>query len=264
MRLGVFAMLWVVAAVAGPPLSESQSRRLVSVLAPMSYGASCWSVAEIQNLGSRQVIVEVEGHKGSGALVALGGASGVAMRVESDEKIQLQLQVPGEESLEGWLKITEVLPDSARGPALAVSGRTECVLNDQLVTSPQSVAYPMRDPWLAFDLAESPGRVAMVLNLAAEAATAKICYSKGTRVSVAEEHGNGAKLVPVCSESRLLQIPPFASASVAVEYDGNSQFSLEAQGESLVLRVLLPPKPGLRTYTVDSTIQFGQMLDGKP
>ena len=46
----------------------------VAVLAPLGYGPGCWSVVELQNLAGEPVRLAVEGHKGSGALVALGGA----------------------------------------------------------------------------------------------------------------------------------------------------------------------------------------------
>jgi hypothetical protein len=248
--------------LAGPPLEDSPPRTQISVLAPLAYGPKCWSQIELSNLGAAPVVARAEGHKGSGALVGLAGRP-VALKLAPGETVQLRLQPPGEESLEGWVKVEEILPDTAPGPSLAIGARSECVVNDRLETVPREVAYTMRNPWLAFDLAESPGRVALVLNLAAEAAEARLCYSKGTNVSVPNSDGTGSRMAPVCSETRLLQIPPFASASVAVEYDGNTQFSIQTSGESLILRVLLPLKPGLRTYVVDSTIQFGEVLEPK-
>lgn len=163
--------------------------------------------------------------------------------------------------MEGWVLVREGLAEGVESPRLAVSGRTECLVEERLVTVPQVVAYPVKDPWVAFELEETAGRVAMVLNVSGEAARARVCYGKGTAVSVPNAQGTGATMSGVCAEERVLLIPPYGMASVAVEAGGNSQFSLEGRGEALVLRVLVPAKAGMRTYTVDSTIQFGQVVE---
>ncbi len=52
-------------------------RIVESVLPALSYGQSCWSTVDLQNLGDRVVIVEIEGHRSTGALVPLAGRPGV-------------------------------------------------------------------------------------------------------------------------------------------------------------------------------------------
>jgi len=82
------------------PVEAGQSRAIVSVLAPLAYGPNCWSGVELQNLGTKDAAVSVEGHKGSGALVALTGSRGVLLNIPSAGKVKLRLEVPGEESPE--------------------------------------------------------------------------------------------------------------------------------------------------------------------
>jgi hypothetical protein len=79
------------------------------------------------------------------------------------------------------------------------------------------------------------------------------CYSAGNLFS------NGQpQLVPLCSSTLELQIPPFGTRQVPVERGGNSWFSLRSAGEKLVLEMLRPLAPRVKLYRVDSSIQFGQ------
>ena len=254
--------LLLVVLLGGFALHAEQGRVIVSVLSPMAYGPTCWSNVELQNLGMTEVAVNVEGHKGSGALVALVGASSVSLKVAPAQKSTLRLQVSGEESLEGWVRVTETIPVAAQGPAIAVSGETECLANDKLTTVPQTVAFPTRNPWLTADVKDIERRVVMVLNASGEAATAKACYSNGSTVSRPRENGTIGEPMPVCTEELLMLIPPFGTTTVPVEREGNSQFSIETRGESLVLRVLMPQRQGIKAYTVDSTVTFGQPVGG--
>jgi hypothetical protein len=252
--------LLMAVSLGGFALYAEQGRVIVSVLSPMAYGPSCWSNVELQNLGTTDVAVNVEGHKGSGALVALTGASSVSVKVAPAQKVTLRLQVPGEESLEGWVRVSETMPVAADSPAIAVSGETECLANDKLTTVPQTVAFPTRNPWLTAYVKDLAARVVMILNASNEAATAKACYSRGSTVSRPRENGTGGEPMPVCIEELMMQIPPFGTAIVPAEREANSQFSIETRGESLVLRVLLPQREGVKAYTVDSTVTFGQPL----
>ena len=255
--------LLLAACLGGFALNAEQGRVIVSVLAPMAYGPDCWSNVELQDLGTRDVAVNVEGHKGSGALVPLVGSPSVSMTVAPAQKVTLRLEVPGEESPEGWVRVSEVIPAATPDPAIAVSGQTECLAHDRLTTVPQTVAFPTQNPWLTAGVKDLHGRVVMILNASSEAATAKACYSSGNTVSLPRENGTGGNPIPVCSETLVLQIPPFGTTTVPVARDGSSQFSVETTGESLVLRVLLPQSGGMKMYTVDSTVKFGQPLDGK-
>jgi hypothetical protein len=247
----------------GFALNAEPGRVVVSVLAPMAYGPNCWSNVELQNLGTRDVAVNVEGHKGSGALVALVGSPSVLVTLAPARRLTLRLQVPGEESPEGWVRVSETIPAGELGPAIAVSGQTECSANDKLTTVSQTVAFPTRNPWLTAGLKDLRGRVVMILNVSSEAATAKACYSNGTTVGVPKENGTGGGEILVCTETLQMQIPPFGTSTVPVEREGNSQFSMEARGEALVLRVLVPQSGEMKTYRVDSTVKFGEPLGGR-
>jgi hypothetical protein len=244
-------------------IHAEQRGLLVSVLSPMAYGADCWSNVELQNLGTKDVAVNVEGHKGSGALVALVGSPSVSLSVPPAETVILRLQVPGEESLEGWVRVSETIPAAAKGPAIAVSGQTECLADGKLTTVSQTVAFPTRNPWFTADLKDLRGRMVMILNASNEAAAARACYSNGITMSLPRQNGTAGDPIPVCTQTLQLQIPPFGSTIVPVAREGNSQFSIETRGESIVLRVLLPQSAGRKTYTVDSTVKFGQPLGGR-
>jgi len=169
------------------------------------------------------------------------------------QKVDLRLEVPGEESPEGWIRITESTPDPDPAPAIAVSGKTECIDQNQLIATPQTVAFPTRNPWFAAEVKELRGQTLLILNTANKAATANVCYSSGITAGLP-----GGEPIPVCSESRLLQIPPYGTVTLPVVHDGSSGFSIKTQGESIVLRMLLPQNGAMKTYQVDSSVTFDQ------
>lgn len=222
---------------------------VVSVLAPLAYGPQCWSTVELRNLSAGPARVTVEGHKGSGALVGLVGASSTTVRIGPGELLRLRLEVPGEESAEGWVLV--------RGDNVAVEGRTECVAGDRLSVAPQVVAFPMADPWLETAVGDTRGRMAMVLNLSDEAASAKVCYSRGTVVGRPEKGGEPER---VCTETERMQIPPFGTRMVPLDRDGNTQFYVQTKGRAIILRVLLPMAGSERSFTVDSSVRFGEVV----
>ena len=51
--------------------AAGKERIVESVLPSLAYGSSCWSSIDLQNLGDRDVTLELEAHRASGALVAL-------------------------------------------------------------------------------------------------------------------------------------------------------------------------------------------------
>jgi hypothetical protein len=263
MTSAVFKFLLLAICLGEIAVHAEQRGLVVSVLSPMAYGSGCWSNVELRNLATKDVAINVEGHKGSGALVALVGSPSVSVTVPPAGTVILRLQVPGEESLEGWVRVSETIPPAAEGPAIAVSGETECLADGKLTTVPQTVAFPTRNPWLAADLKDLRGRLVMILNASDQAAAARACYSNGITVSLPRQNGTAGDPMPVCTQTIQLQIPPFGSTIVPVARDGNSQFSIETRGDSIVLRVLLPQSGGRKTYTVDSTVKFGQPLGGR-
>ena len=124
-----------------------------------------------------------------------------------------------------------------RGDGVAVEGKTECVVGERLTVAPQVVAFPVADPWLETEVGEARGRMAMVLNVSGEAATARVCYSRGTVVGRPEKGGEPER---VCTETERVQIPPFGTRMVPLEREGNTRFFVQAKGRAVVLRVLVP------------------------
>lgn len=241
----------------GGSLYAEQGRAIVSVLSPLAYGPNCWSTVALQNLGTKEVAVKVEGHKGSGALVLLAGWPSLSLIVSPAQKISLRLEVPGEESPEGWVRVSEAT-DADQSPMIAVSGQTECVDNDQLTTTSQTVAFPTRDPWLDAEVKDLRGQTVMILNTANKAAAANVCYSSGITAGLPREKGTGGDSVSVCAKTLRLQIPPFGTVTLPVVHEGSSEFSIKTFGESMVLRMLLPQSGAMKTYKVDSSVTFEQ------
>jgi ATP-binding cassette subfamily B protein len=104
---------------------------------------------------------------------------------------------------------------------------------------------------------EARGRMAMVLNVSEEVATARVCYSRGTVVGRPEKGGEPER---VCTETERLQIPPFGTRMVPLEREGNTRFYLQAKGRAVVLRVLVPLAGAERNFAVDSTVRFGEVV----
>jgi hypothetical protein len=98
--------------------------------------------------------------------------------------------------------------------------------------------------------------MAMVLNVSGEAATARVCYSRGTVVGRPEKGGEPER---VCTETERVQIPPFGTRMVPLEREGNTRFFVQAKGRA-VLRVLVPMAGAERNFAVDSTVRFGEVV----
>lgn len=220
---------------------------MVTVIPALDYGPACTSSIEAVNLTGRDVEAEFEGHKESGALVLLEGQRETSVRIPPRGKIALKLQVENEEGT-GWVRIRE-----AAGPSLAISATVECLDGDKLLTAGRDVVFPMHRPWFAGEVGELPGAVLTVINVSARPARLSACYSAGNLYSY-----GGPDLLPVCSSTLDLAIPPFGTRRVPVEHEGNSWFSLRTWGDALVLEMLRPLTPRVKLYKVDSTIQFGQ------
>jgi hypothetical protein len=216
----------------------------------------------LQNLADTAVDVELDGHRGSGALVPVAGRAGRAIHLLAGERGSYQLQIQEEES-GAWVQVREHAA-AGRAPAVAVSGTTECRQGDQLRTAAREVAYPTRDPWFAGEVTELRGAVISLINVSAGAVRASVCYSAGTLFSIPGETPASRELRPVCSTAFEVQVAPFGTRDFPVEREGNSYFSLKTQGSSIVLQMLRPAKEGVRIYTVDSTIKFGgEVAEGK-
>ena len=239
----------------GGVLAANQARVVESVLPSLDYGPACWSSLDLENLGDREVMVEIEPHRASGGLVALLGHSQSTLRLHPGEHATYKLEIQ-EETGRAWIKIREQIPSPQLSSVIAVSGRAECVEGNRLRSTPREVAYPTRNPWFSSDIEEMHGNLISLVNTSEFAAKASLCYSAGNLYSTPEE-ARRPELTPICSAAFDVQIPPFASRQFPVEHDGNSHFSMKTEGQAIVLQMLRPLESGVRIYSVDSTISFG-------
>jgi hypothetical protein len=237
--------------------SEPQERNVESILPALAYGPACWSTLDLQNLGDRPVIVEVEAHRASGALVPLVGHRQVIFHMNAGERASYRLEIP-EETGDAWVRVREKVPSPRIWPVVAVAGTTECVANNQLRTTARQVAYPTRNPWFSGDVSEMPGNVIALVNTSERPAKISLCYSAGNLYSVPGQGQTIPQLTPVCSHFFEIQIPPFGACQFPVERDGNSHFSLKTEGDAIALEMLRPVATGVKIYTVNSTIRFQQ------
>lgn len=242
--------------VAGMCAAGQPERTVETVLPALSYGASCWSSIDLQNLGDRPVVADVEAHRSTGALVALVGHDGITVRLNPAEHVSYRAAID-DETAGAWVKVRERIASTALSPIIAVSGKTECVAANELRTALREVAYPMRNPWYSGDVAGTgAGEEVSLINTSERSAFASVCYSSGTLISVPTST-DSAQLVPLCSTAFDVQIPPFGSRQFPVAHDGNSHFSLTTRGEAIVLQMLRRVEARVNLYSVDSTIVFG-------
>jgi len=82
-------LVWAAEAPPGP------GRVLESVVPMLAYGPHCSSVVEIANVGGRPAVVELEGHRTSGALVP-AGAGGHWRALAPGERKSFQLETDEE------------------------------------------------------------------------------------------------------------------------------------------------------------------------
>lgn len=246
-RMVAVALLTAASAVAGERVVES-------ILPSLDYGPTCWSILDLQNLGDRDVTVEIEPHRAGGGLVALTGQSQSTVELTAGEHSSYRLEIPAETG-RAWIKIRERIPSPELNSVIAVSGRSECTAGNQLRSTPRETAYPTRNPWFFGDIEEMHGNLISLVNTSEFAAKASLCYSAGNLYSLPDD--SKTELAPICSAAFEVQIPPFASRQFPVEHEGNSHFSIKTQGDAIVLQMLRPLETGVKVYSVDSTISFG-------
>lgn len=249
-----FHLLAVVLAVS----AAAAERTVESVLPALAYGPACSSTVRLQNLSDTPVTVELEGHRASGALAPLAGIAGRTVRLDSGQQTSYQLEIE-EETTRAWVTLRERVAAPSMS-AVALSGATECRDGNQLRVAPREVAFPTRSPWFSGDVAELRGAIVTMINASYQTARASACYSAGSLYSVPN---SGGELRSLCSATVDVQVPPFGTREFPVERSGNSQFSLRTQGDSIVLQMLRPGNDGVRIYSVDSSIQFGEEVPGK-
>jgi hypothetical protein len=246
----------LLAAFANSAAAPSQ-RVIESVLPALAYGASCSSTVRVQNLADTSVSIEVEAHRASGALAALTGIATRMIRLDPGQQGEYRLDID-EETTAAWVRLRESVPESRPAPVVALSGATECRAGDQLRVVNREVAFPTRNPWFSGDTAGLRGAQIALVNTSEHAARASACYSAGSLYSVPDAMQPMAELRELCSATLDAQIPPFGTREIPVERNGNSHFSLRTRGDAIVLQMLRGGGDGVRIFSVDSTIQFGE------
>ena len=234
-----------------------------SVVPALAYGAKCTSTVEMRNLSDRPVVVDLEGHKASGALVAIAGHPEIAVRLSPHEQSSYKLDIP-EETTSAWVKVRERVPSPDLSPVVAVSGATECVAGNLLRTAGRQVVYPTENPWFSGDVTDLGGGLLSLINTSERAVRASACYSSGALFSAPAAAPAAAELRPICTAAFDVQIPPFGAREFPVARDGSSHFSLKTQGSAIVLEMLRPMDPTVKIYQVDSSIQFGSEVPAAP
>ncbi len=235
--------------------ASGKERIVESVLPSLAYGSSCWSSVDLQNLGDRDVTLEVEAHRASGALVALVDHPQLTLNLAPSERASFRLEI-NEETGAAWVKVRERVPSTDLSPVIAVSGHTECVVDNQLRTTAREVAYPLRNPLFSSEIDEMHGDQVSVVNTSEKFAQLWLCYSSGNLYSVPGKSRAPVELTPLCSSAFEVQLGPFAARQFSVEREGSSSFWMKTRGDAIVLQMLRPLGTGVRIYSVDSTIKF--------
>ena len=232
-----------------------------SVLPNLTANRTCASRVQLQNLGDVRVIVEVEAHRGTGALVPLAGLPGRTVALNPGERHSYQPRIE-EDDPAAWVRVREHLPSPRASPTLAVSGATLCRDREGAHSAARPVAFPARNPWFAAETADLPGAILTLVNLSPATAQVSLCYGSGTLIGVPGDSASSRELRPLCSATQDVQVPAYAARQFPIEHEGNSYFSLRTRGDLLILELLRPSPATAGLFTVDSSIQFGGVVGG--
>jgi hypothetical protein len=255
-------LLLLISACAAGQANANSERYITSILPSLDYGAACWSSVTLTNLGDRVVTVEIEAHRAGGGLVGLAGLDAMVLQLNPGERVSHRMEI-SDEAGAGWLKVRERIPSPKLSPVVAVSGLSECTVENQLRSTPRQLSYPTRNPWFSGDVEEMPGSMISVVNTSERAAQASLCYSEGNLYSVPTDAHPAPELTLVCSKAFDVLIPPYASRQFPVQRDDSTHFGIKTQGDAIVLQMLRPLATGVKVYTVDSTVKFGGEFAGK-
>jgi hypothetical protein len=236
--------------------AADQERVVTSILPSLDYGSSCWSSVTLNNLGDRVVTVEIEAHRAGGGLIGLAGLDETVLQLKPGERASHRLEVTDEAGV-GWLKVRERIPSPKLSPVVAVSGLSECTVDNQLRSTPRELSYPTRNPWFSGDIEEMQENLISVVNTSERAAQASLCYSAGNLYSVPTAAHPSPELTLVCSKAFEVLIPPYAARQFPVERDNSTHFGIKTMGDAIVLEMLRPLATGVKVYSVDSTVKFG-------
>ena len=204
----------------------------------------------IQNVTEQDAHVWLTAHKSSGALAPLTGAALSRVSIKAGAKVSLRLQVEGEEDRQAWVQMREL-----GRQAIALSGAVECLEGGGLKTVAASVMFPARNPWIRGDVTDFHASEVWMLNASAFPASVSVCYSNGSYTQL----GDSQKATEICTEEDDLFLPPFGMRTAPVVKNGNSRFSLRANGDAIALRLVVPLSEKTKKFAVDSTIQFADI-----
>ena len=235
----------------------AEDRTFESVVESLAYGSGCSTSVALQNLSDPTVIVEFEGHRGSGGLSPILNRSGNRVSLEPHERSEFRLDIE-DETDEAWVRLRERIATVEQSPSVAISASIECVSGNQLRSVKRDVVFPMRNPWFSGDVSEMPGNVVSLVNASEAPVHVRGCYSSGGLYSV-----GGGELQPICNDAIDVQVPPFGSRRYPVSHNGNTHFSLKALGSRVVLEMMRASTGSRRVYAVDSSIKFGEEVSGK-
>jgi hypothetical protein len=236
--------------------AADQERVVTSILPSLDYGTSCWSSVTLNNLGDRDVTVEIEAHRAGGGLIGLAGLDESVLHLKPGERVSHRLEVTDEAGV-GWLKVRERISSPQLSPVVAISGLSECTVDNQLRSTPRELSYPTRNPWFSGDVEEMQENMISIVNTSERAAQASLCYSAGNLYSVPTPAHPTPELTLVCSKAFQVLIPPYAARQFPVQRDNSTHFAIKTMGDAIVLEMLRPLATGVKVYTVDSTVKFG-------
>jgi hypothetical protein len=131
MEMTIAMPIPVLLLVLGWAHASGQERSVESVVPALAFGGRCASSVTMQNLSDRMVAADVEPHKPSGALAPIAGERAMSVRLAPGERVTYKPQIL-DETESGWVKVRERVPSPRLSPVLAVSGVTECVVDNQL------------------------------------------------------------------------------------------------------------------------------------
>lgn len=231
--------------------AAAQERAFSVVLPELQYSRHCSSEIDLHNTSPRFVDVDIVGHKSTGAIRGLLDRKTNRLRLNPGERVALRLDVQNESA---WAQIVETVPHPRLNPVLAISGFTECLNGNELLSQPREIASPARDPHFSLDPASVSGRsgtVLLIINASAAHVSWSACYSAGTEVS----NGKG-EMTSLCSQTLESTLAAYQSCRLATSIDGKPLIRFRARGPAVAMQILTPSSLELQLFKVESTIHF--------
>ena len=239
-------VLWIVAAL------TAQERGFSVVLPELQYSRHCSSEITLHNPSLRFVDADVVGHKSTGALVPLLDRRTNRIRLRPSERIRTRLEVENDTA---WAEVMELVPSPRLQPVLAISGLTECLDGNELLTTAREIVPPAANPDFTLDREDRSlkGMVLLVINASSRRAQWTACYSAGHTVS----NGSGV-MVPLCSQTLGRTLAPYQSSRLEVSVEGNPLTKFRAVGPAIAIQILAPSAPQVQMFKVESGIRFDE------